>query len=181
MVVSRVTTVVWPKNPAKDTRSADDWTKYCSCPFNGVTGHTEYATELAKISVSYGEYMGSKNSKGVTALKLPIISYFFLLFCIYQLTITVQNLNMKSLPPLRNRSLLHESKYEIFSYLLSRNIPTPKFWYLQFSNSIWTSTGKKPQKSRVHHFIVELQFIYEKRNCQVNCKFPNVIFPLNIF
>lgn len=127
MVVSRVTTVVWPKNPAKDTRSADDWTKYCSCPFNGVTGHTEYATELAKISVSYGEYMGSKNSKGVTALKLPIISYFFLLFCIYQLTITVQNLNMKSLPPLRNRSLLHESKYEIFSYLLSRNIPPQNF------------------------------------------------------
>ena len=63
----KVTTVVWPENPAKDTRSADEWTKYCSCPFNGVTGHTEYATELAKIVVSYGKYMGSKNSKGVTA------------------------------------------------------------------------------------------------------------------
>ena len=70
---SKVTTVIWPDHPPVPplyARSSDEWTKYCSYPFNGDTGHIEYASELAKISVLYGEYMGSKNSKGVTAQEI---------------------------------------------------------------------------------------------------------------
>ena len=59
--------VVWPANPAEDTRSPDEWTSYCSKSFNGAIGHTEYAAELAKITVSHREYIGSRNGKGVTA------------------------------------------------------------------------------------------------------------------
>ena len=44
--------VPWPENPVQDNRSADEWKSYCMIPFDGETGHTEYAAELSKIVMS---------------------------------------------------------------------------------------------------------------------------------
>ena len=66
----QVREVPWPENPVQDNRSADEWKSYCMIPFDGETGHTEYAAELSKIVMSFKEYMGRKNAKGVTAAEI---------------------------------------------------------------------------------------------------------------
>ena len=48
---------VWPEKSEHDTRTSEEWAKYCSEPFNSERGHTEYAAELSKIAVSYKEYI----------------------------------------------------------------------------------------------------------------------------
>ena len=63
-------TISWPLNPKADTRTPEEWDNFCKIPFNDVDGYATYVLELAKISVTYKDRMLSKNSDGVTVLKL---------------------------------------------------------------------------------------------------------------
>jgi len=53
---------VWPANSVIDTRTSEEWSAYCKCPFDSGIGYTEYVTELAKIAVTYSDYMKRTNS-----------------------------------------------------------------------------------------------------------------------
>ena len=60
----------WPTLTAGDTRTSLQWLEYCKCSFSGVSGFTEYVHELAKISITFSEYMQQTNGKNVTALQI---------------------------------------------------------------------------------------------------------------
>ena len=51
-------------------RTPNQWAEFCVLPFDEEDGYKSYVTELAKISASYVDWMGKRNSKGVTALKI---------------------------------------------------------------------------------------------------------------
>ena len=58
---------VWPANSVVDTRTSEEWSAYCKCPFDSDIGYTEYVSELAKIAVTYSDYMKRTNSNGKSA------------------------------------------------------------------------------------------------------------------
>ena len=60
----------WPTHTTPDVRTTDQWSSFCSIPFEEDGGYQSYVTELATISASYAEWMNKKNSKGVKALKI---------------------------------------------------------------------------------------------------------------
>ena len=60
----------WPVHPQEESRTPSEWKAYCKRPFNAITGGTEYAAELAKITVTHAKYMKRKNSKGVSAIQI---------------------------------------------------------------------------------------------------------------
>ena len=60
----------WPAHPLEESRMPSEWTAYCKRPFNAITGGTEYAAELAKITVTHAKYMKRKNYKGVCAVQI---------------------------------------------------------------------------------------------------------------
>ena len=60
----------WPTLTAGDTRTSLQWSEYCRCSFNDVSGFSEYVHELAKISIRFSEYMQTTNGKNVTALQI---------------------------------------------------------------------------------------------------------------
>ena len=60
----------WPTLTAGDTRTSLQWSEYCRCSFNDVSGFSEYVHELAKISITFSEYMQNTNGKNVTALQI---------------------------------------------------------------------------------------------------------------
>ena len=57
-------------NPLVDSRTPEQWSKFCNCPFNEEDGYTCYVAELAKIDVTYKTLMLAKNSDGVSALQV---------------------------------------------------------------------------------------------------------------
>ena len=60
----------WPCALIVECRTPNQWAEFCDLPFDEEDGYKSYVTELAKISVSYVDWMGKRNSKGVTALKI---------------------------------------------------------------------------------------------------------------
>ena len=60
----------WPAHPLEDTRTPAEWTAFCAQPFDVITGCTQYAAELAKITVSHVNHMKRKNLKGVSAYQI---------------------------------------------------------------------------------------------------------------
>ena len=60
----------WPSFPILESRTPTQWLDFCALPFNEDDGYESYVFELATISTTYADWMGYKNSKGVTALKI---------------------------------------------------------------------------------------------------------------
>ena len=53
-----------------ESRTQEQWSNFCNCPFNEEDGYTCYVEELAKIGLTYKIRMLAKNSDGLSALQV---------------------------------------------------------------------------------------------------------------
>ena len=65
-----LSSVEWPSNPILDTRTPEQWSEFCTLPFDGEYGYESYVAELATISATFVEWKDKRNSKGVSALRI---------------------------------------------------------------------------------------------------------------
>ena len=64
------TSTMWPDHAILDTRTPAEWKLFCRTPFDSLSGHSTYVSELAKIGYAHKQLMARSNRKGVTALDI---------------------------------------------------------------------------------------------------------------